>query len=37
MANHSGFVSGGRAWGGGVVARVSRSGGVWACRAVSRG
>ncbi len=33
MAKHSGFVSGGHAWGGGVVARVSRSGGVWACRA----
>jgi hypothetical protein len=33
----SGFVSGGRAWGGAVVSRVSRSGWVWSFRAVRSG
>ncbi len=33
----SGFVSGGRSWGGAVVCRVSRSGEVWAFRAVRAG
>ena len=33
----SGFVSGGRSWGGGVVLRVSRSGWVWSLRAARAG